>query len=102
MTDASTLPGAFHQHGDWQLHAACRDFDSSLFFHPSNERGDAWAEREKEAKRICGRCPVRSACLRYALDAREQFGVWGGLGEKERRAILGLAGDDRGQSRAVA
>ncbi|MGW2559513.1 WhiB family transcriptional regulator [Streptomyces sp. NPDC001514] len=89
MTDVSRLPGAFHQHWDWQLRAACRGAESSLFFHPPNERGEERDEREKMAKRICRRCPVRRACLRHSLETREQFGVWGGLGEEERRAVLG-------------
>ncbi|MEU9015601.1 WhiB family transcriptional regulator [Streptomyces sp. NPDC048479] len=91
MTDVSRLPGALHHHWDWQLHAACRGADSSLFFHPPNERGDARAVREEHAKRICVRCPVRSACLRHSLETREKFGVWGGMGEEERRALLGPA-----------
>lgn len=89
MTDVSRLPGALNQHWDWQMRASCRDVDSSLFFHPPNERGDARAVREEHAKRVCVPCPVRSACLRHSLETREQFGVWGGLGEEERRALLG-------------
>ena len=38
----------------------------------------------REAKRICGLCAIRSACLEYALAHDERFGVWGGLSEKER------------------
>ncbi|GGZ38588.1 WhiB family transcriptional regulator [Streptomyces poonensis] len=38
----------------------------------------------REAKRICGMCEMRSACLEYALANDERFGVWGGLSEKER------------------
>jgi WhiB family redox-sensing transcriptional regulator len=30
------------------------------------------------AKRVCRRCPVQQACVRYALDAGEGYGVWGG------------------------
>ncbi len=41
----------------------------------------------QEAKRICGMCPIRTACLEYALDNDERFGVWGGLSEKERLEI---------------
>ncbi|MFD7444865.1 WhiB family transcriptional regulator [Streptomyces sp. NPDC059909] len=95
MTDTSRLPGAFHHHWDWQLRAACRGVDSSLFFPPPDERGDARAERERKAKRVCRRCPVRAECLRHALKARERFGVWGGLGEQERLAMLGRARRER-------
>jgi len=44
--------------------------------------------REATAKAICARCPVRDSCLAYALDTRQEFGIWGGLNEDERRAIL--------------
>ncbi|MFC5801962.1 WhiB family transcriptional regulator [Streptomyces formicae] len=88
MTDVSRLPGAIRHQWDWQLDAACRGVDSSLFFHPSDERGDARQEREEQSKRVCRSCPVRTACLLHSLRAREKFGVWGGLGEQERRALL--------------
>ncbi|GAA4888653.1 hypothetical protein GCM10023237_02480 [Streptomyces coeruleoprunus] len=41
----------------------------------------------EEAKRVCGRCPVRDQCLRWALDTGQDHGVWGGTGEDERRTI---------------
>jgi WhiB family redox-sensing transcriptional regulator len=40
------------------------------------------------AKRICRGCPVRNECLADALDNRIEFGVWGGMTERERRALL--------------
>ena len=40
------------------------------------------------AKRICRGCPVRYECLADALDNRIEFGVWGGMTERERRALL--------------
>ncbi|MEV5677252.1 WhiB family transcriptional regulator [Streptomyces sp. NPDC052179] len=40
------------------------------------------------AKSICWRCTVRSECLTDALERGESFGVWGGLDERERRALL--------------
>ena len=33
-------------------------------------------------------CPVRYECLADALDNRIEFGVWGGMTERERRALL--------------
>jgi WhiB family redox-sensing transcriptional regulator len=33
-------------------------------------------------------CPVRTECLADSLDNRVEFGVWGGMTERERRALL--------------
>ena len=42
----------------------------------------------RDAKRICAACPVKAQCLEYALRNGERFGVWGGLSERERRALV--------------
>ncbi|AKU18544.1 hypothetical protein VV02_01570 [Luteipulveratus mongoliensis] len=39
------------------------------------------------AARVCAGCPVRRACLEYALAAGHEFGVWGGLSEHDRRGL---------------
>lgn len=64
----------------WRDAAACRDADTAIFFR---ERG----ENATAAKAVCAGCPVREACLEYALVAFERFGVWGGLSEVERRRL---------------
>jgi WhiB family redox-sensing transcriptional regulator len=33
-------------------------------------------------------CPVRTECLADALDNKVEFGVWGGMTERERRSLL--------------
>ncbi|MFF5504771.1 WhiB family transcriptional regulator [Streptomyces roseolus] len=43
---------------------------------------------QNQAKELCVGCPVRSECLAYALDRRIEHGVWGGMTERERRALL--------------
>jgi WhiB family transcriptional regulator, redox-sensing transcriptional regulator len=43
---------------------------------------------QREAKLVCFGCPVRTECLAEALDNRIEFGVWGGMTERERRALL--------------
>ena len=68
--------------------AACKGADPDLFFGPDAEFVTGRQEREAKAKAICAGCPVRDACLAYALDAREAYGVWGGANEDERRAML--------------
>jgi WhiB family transcriptional regulator, redox-sensing transcriptional regulator len=73
----------------WQQRAACRGEDSVYFFAPSYfERRAEKNAREAVAKAICVRCPVRVECLEYALAIRENHGIWGGLNEMERRAVL--------------
>ena len=39
-------------------------------------------------KTVCMGCPVRTECLAEALDGRIEWGVWGGMTERERRAVL--------------
>lgn len=71
---------------EWQLKAACRGPQAEVFFPPPvTERKDEKLERENRAKAICGQCSVNDECLDYALQIREQHGIWGGLNEAERR-----------------
>lgn len=73
----------------WQERAACRGPQASVFFPPSYfERKEAKAYREARAKEICQACPVRRDCLDYAVAIREPHGIWGGLNEMERKALL--------------
>lgn len=60
--------------------AACAGTSPSLFFP---ERGQS----NTKAKAICAGCPVREPCLEDALVRGEEFGIWGGLTETERRKI---------------
>lgn len=73
---------------EWQFDGTCREADPNLFFHPENERGFARQRRAEAAKRFCKKCPVCETCRSHALSAREPFGVWGGLSEDERHALL--------------
>ena len=73
----------------WQHRAACKGPQAAVFFPPSrSERKEDREAREVRAKAICARCPVRSACLDYAVRIREPHGIWGGLNEAERKQLL--------------
>jgi WhiB family redox-sensing transcriptional regulator len=73
----------------WQLEAACRGADATLFFAPNYfEKREDKDAREAQAKVLCARCPVSEPCLEYALRVRDPHGVWGGLNELERRRLL--------------
>lgn len=72
----------------WHIRAACRGPHNSIFFPPSRlERRPDKRRREQRAKEICAQCVVLRECRDYAMDIREQHGIWGGLTEKERRAL---------------
>lgn len=68
----------------WQDFAHCYGEDLVLFFGVDGERGEAKERREREARQVCAGCPVRDACLTYALSVPEKYGTWGGLNEDER------------------
>lgn len=49
-----------------------------------------WPERghgAAAARRICADCPIKIECAERALDLGIDFGVWGGMTERERRAL---------------
>ena len=66
----------------WRESAACSGVDSDTFFPASEEESAA-----QSAKKICSGCPVRDACLQYALSTNQTSGVWGGLDAGERRRL---------------
>ncbi len=70
---------------DWRFSAACASVDPDLFFPRRAE--DRPLAQVAEAKLVCGGCPVRQECLDWALETRQDSGVWGGLSENERRSM---------------
>jgi WhiB family redox-sensing transcriptional regulator len=65
---------------NWRRAARCRTADAESLF--------VTGARQREARQFCRACPVRTECLAHALDHRIEFGVWGGMTERERRALL--------------
>jgi WhiB family redox-sensing transcriptional regulator len=65
---------------DWRHSARCRDEDPETLF--------VQGAMQRDAREVCKACPVRTECLAHALDNRIRFGVWGGMTERERRAVL--------------
>ena len=64
----------------WVSKALCRAADPDELF----VRGAA----QRKAAVICRHCPVMLECGADALDNRVEFGVWGGMTERQRRALL--------------
>lgn len=59
--------------------SACSPSTTDLFY--SEEPNEI-----AQAKAICATCPVRAECLTWAVP-NEDYGVWGGLDEVERRQL---------------
>jgi WhiB family transcriptional regulator, redox-sensing transcriptional regulator len=65
---------------DWRHAARCRDEDPETLF--------VQGAQQRDAREVCTAWTVRTECLAHALDNRIRFGVWGGMTERERRALL--------------
>lgn len=66
---------------DWFAKGLCTDADPDEFFVEGNHA-------QKVVRALCFDCPVRLECLADALDNEVDWGVWGGMTERERRAVL--------------
>lgn len=86
---------------DWRDKASCAQEDDGVrrypldLFFPDGKSGP-WVRTIQEAKNVCWTCDVRTACKAWSLETRQPSGIWGGLDEDERAALL------RRQSRARA
>jgi WhiB family redox-sensing transcriptional regulator len=84
MSDTRVLPDT-----EWRDRAACLPYPAVLFFGVDDaESPHEKQAREDQAKSICATCSVRRECLDHALTTREPYGIWGGLTEVERKALL--------------
>jgi len=70
---------------DWRAGAACAGVDTNLFF-PGGTTGESLVLID-EAKAICRACPCCEACLTFAVETNQEFGVWGSASEEERRKL---------------
>lgn len=75
-----TTRESFTNRGEWITQAHCRNIDPEELF----VRGAA----QRKAVAICRHCPVVLQCRADALDNNVEFGVWGGMTERQRRALL--------------
>ncbi len=80
--DEDDLPALTYWIGDsgWTVKAVCAGVDPDALF--------VTGAAQRDAARLCQACPVRLECLADALDNRIEYGVWGGMTERQRRAVL--------------
>lgn len=65
-------------------YAQCRGIDTEIFY-PVQEKFEPMEERYI-TERLCGNCPVKEACLEWAL-VHERYGIWGGTTPHRRKFI---------------
>lgn len=58
----------------WVQDAACLDVDPELWFITDRDTYEY-----AQAMKICGRCEVKTQCLKVARKRRERHGIWGGV-----------------------
>lgn len=80
MTVTTTQVSTSEWVADWRGHGLCATADPDALF--------VQGKAQRAAKSMCKGCPVTAECLADALDNRTEFGVWGGMTERERRALL--------------
>ena len=82
----------------WRERAACLEVvstDYDPFFADS-------AELQAEAIAICATCPVRDACLTFAVRTGQQYGIWGGQPQQVIRSLIALERAGRPHSRRAS
>lgn len=62
----------------WQLEASCSEDQHDLFFSQAKSKMD-------RAIQICGSCSVKGECLKFAIDEKVEFGIYGGKTPQERK-----------------
>jgi WhiB family redox-sensing transcriptional regulator len=62
----------------WQLEASCSEDQHDLFFSQAKGKMD-------RAIQICNSCSVKGECLKFAIDEKVEFGIFGGLTPQERK-----------------
>lgn len=73
---------------EWQKEAACalpKNENIKDFFFST------LPEEKYQAKNLCFSCPVRRECLKWALEHRQIWGIWGGRDEGEIRRTLSVS-----------
>jgi WhiB family transcriptional regulator, redox-sensing transcriptional regulator len=91
---------AFATDSKWQGRAACKDEEGDWEINPDGHASPA----NRAALAVCRSCPVREACLDFALNAEgswPRWGIYGGTLPRERWRIARQAAAGHNEGRAV-
>jgi WhiB family redox-sensing transcriptional regulator len=80
VAPSANLPVVTEGERAWVAKALCIARDPDELF----VRGAA----QRRAVAICRHCPVVQECAADALDNQVEYGIWGGMTERQRRTLL--------------
>lgn len=72
---------------DWHEDAECAKPENAKYIDNFFANKPA---QQYQAKKLCESCPVRRDCVKWALDNKQLWGIWGGLDYKEIRRTLSV------------
>jgi WhiB family redox-sensing transcriptional regulator len=75
----------------------CTNFPD-LFY---GDNGKAALADIRQAKKLCSTCAIQLDCAKYAVEAGEDYGVWGGLSPLDRKKLKKRYGTFRKASEAL-
>jgi hypothetical protein len=79
---------------EWQKDAHCAGVGLSYYFGDDTEQPTMSIKQVRQAAKLCDVCPVYTECLTWALDEREEYGVWAGTSGRVRRRIFKMIDND--------
>ncbi|MFF8467940.1 WhiB family transcriptional regulator [Streptomyces griseus] len=83
VVKSHAAPNTADRATDWRDAALCRSHPDPEMWFPKGTDAVSMAD-EQEAKETCRHCPVMETCRQWALETRQDHGVWGGLSERDR------------------
>ena len=76
------------KHLAWQKNAVCGTQENE---HIRNFFFSSQPNEKYQAKNLCFSCPVRRDCIKWALETKQIWGIWGGKDEGEIRRTLSVS-----------
>ena len=88
---------------EWMGQAACRSYDTEMFFPLKGAAIGETQNKIDEAKAVCFACPVLAECRDYILSDHpryeDDYGIWGALTPEERHRARFDARNERQRER---
>lgn len=82
------MPVSSYEEISWMDHPGVKCKRLTEFFYPNTPSSEvALAKAACNGVEFGSVCPMREQCLQHAINYHEDFGVWGGMSERDRRKI---------------